>query len=136
MTATARGFLTWIWVGVGLQIVGRILDGIWHANNDEFEAAAQQLEAHWLAWAGILVTLVAAALAVARMRADERNVSYAVILAGGALYIPVAIWHFIEHANYSDPELAHYLLVAGQLLILGGAIAAALLARRHRPLAA
>jgi isoprenylcysteine carboxyl methyltransferase (ICMT) family protein YpbQ len=136
MTGTARPFLMWIWAGVALQIAGRVIDGIWHANNEEFEAAAQQLEAHWLAWAGILVTLIAAALAVTRLRAEQRNAGYSVILAGGALYVPVAVWHFVEHANYNDPEVAHYLLVVGQVMIIGGAIAAVFLARRDRPVSA
>jgi len=136
MSDRARTYLLAIWVGVAVQIAGRILDGIWHSNHDEFEAASQQVEAHWLLWIGIAVTAVAAILAVTRLAASERNPGYGVVLAGCALYVPVAIWHFVEHANYNDPELAHYLLGLGQILIIGGAILAAILARRRRAVVA
>ncbi len=136
MSVRRHPLLTAVWIGVVVQIGGRILDGIWHANHDEFEAASQQLEAHWLLWLGVAITLVAAALALVRLPQSERNGGYSVILAGGALYVPVAIWHFVEHANHSDPELAHYLLAVGQVLILAGALAAAVLTRRrHAPAA-
>ena len=134
MSLRAHPLLAAVWIGVGVQIGGQILDGIWHSNHDEFEGASQQLEAHWLLWLGIAITLVAAA--VIRLAESERNAGYAVILAGGTLYVPVAIWHFVEHANHNDPELAHYLLAVGQGVILAGAIAAAILTRRRDALAA
>jgi hypothetical protein len=130
VNAPARPFLIAIWVGVGVQIAGRILDGIWHATNDEFEAASQQLEAHWLLWLGVIITVVAASLAVARVPAGERNWGYSLLLAGGLLYVPVSIWHFIEHANLNDPQVAHYLLALGQGTMIAGAIAALVLTRR------
>jgi hypothetical protein len=49
------------------------------------------------------------------------------------LYIPVSVWHFIEHANRNDPELAHILLAIGGVAMLAGAVAATLLARRAPP---
>jgi hypothetical protein len=107
MSARANPFLTAVWIGVVVQIAGRILDGIWHANHEEFEAAAQQLEAHWLLWLGIVITLAAAILAVTRLPVSERNPGYGLTVAGGALYVPVSVWHFVEHANYNDPEVAH-----------------------------
>jgi hypothetical protein len=131
MSREARRLLAALWVGVVVQIAGLVLDGIWHANHDEFEGASQQLEAHWLLWLGILLTLVAAAIAIARLPATERNGGYSIVLAGGALYVPVSVWHFIEHANLNDPEVAHYLLALGQGTMLAGAIAAAILARRQ-----
>jgi low temperature requirement protein LtrA len=131
MSGAARRYLQRIWIGIAIQIVGRIRDGIWHAQNSEFGATAQQIEAHWILWIGIVVTLVAAGLAFLRLSPAERNVGYVTILAGGALYVPVAIWHFIEHANYNDPELAHYLLGVGQLAMIAGAAMALVLARRR-----
>ncbi|MGH2986533.1 MAG: hypothetical protein ACRDLO_07600 [Solirubrobacterales bacterium] len=125
-----------MWIGVVVQIGGRILDGIWHSSHDEFEGASQQLEAHWLLWLGIAITLAAAAVALIRLTASQRDAGYAVILAGGTLYVPVAIWHFVEHANHNDPELAHYLLAVGQVVIIAGAIAAAILTRRRDVLTA
>jgi hypothetical protein len=135
MSRDAKRFLVALWVGVAVQVGGRILDGIWHANHDEFEAVSQQLEAHWLLWLGVLLTLAVAALAVIRLPAGDRNAGHSLVLAGGVLYVPISIWHFIEHANLNDPELAHYLLALGQLAILVGAVVAAILSLR-RPVSA
>jgi hypothetical protein len=131
MSRDAKRFLVALWAGVVVQIGGRILDGIWHANHDEFEAASQQLEAHWLLWVGVLLTVGVAALAMIRLAPSERNAGYSLVLAGGALYVPVSIWHFIEHANLNDPEFAHYLLALGQVAILAGAVVAAMLSWRR-----
>jgi heme/copper-type cytochrome/quinol oxidase subunit 2 len=105
-------------------IAGRVLDARWHASHDEFEAASQQLGAHWLAWLGVIGMLAVAAVAVRRSPSERRNRGYAVVLAGGSLYVPVAAWHFIEHANKNDPELAHVLLATGQVLLFVGALIA------------
>jgi hypothetical protein len=136
MSRDAKRFLAALWVGVAVQVGGRILDGIWHANHDEFEGASQQLEAHWLLWLGVLLTLAVAALAVIRLPASERTAGYSLVLAGGALYVPVSVWHFIEHANLNDPEVAHYFLALGQIAILVGAVVAAILSLRRRVSAA
>jgi hypothetical protein len=133
MSEHAKPFLLALWAGVVIQVAGRILDGVWHANHDEFEGASQQLQAHWLLWLGILLTLAVAALAIVRLPAGERNGGFTIVLAGGALYLPVSVWHFVEHANHNDPELAHYLLALGQVAIIGGAVAAAVLTRRRAP---
>jgi hypothetical protein len=135
MTRDAKRYLLALWAAVAVQIAGRIVDGIWHANHEEFEGASQQLEAHWLLWLGVVLTLAVAALAATRLPARERNAGYAIILAGGALYVPVSVWHFIEHANLNDPELAHYLLGLGQVAIIAGAVLAAVLTLR-RPVSA
>ncbi len=44
--------------------------------------------------------------------------------------MPVAVWHFIEHADGNDPELAHALLALTQVAIVGGAMWATLVVRR------
>lgn len=131
MPTRATRYLQAIWVGVAVQIAGRILDGRWHATHDEFEGASEQLEAHWLLWLGVAITLVAVALAFARLPAADRNAGYTVTLAGLLLYVPVSVWHFVEHASGSDPELAHILLAVGQGTIIAGAVTAVLLARRR-----
>lgn len=130
MSGDSKRFLAALWAGVALQVGGRVLDGIWHANHDEFEGASQQLEAHWLLWLGVALTLVVVIAAFARLPAPARNAGWTVVLLGLALYIFVSVWHFIEHANRSDPELAHILLAVGQLAIFAGVVAATLLARR------
>jgi hypothetical protein len=45
----------------------------------------------------------------------------------------VAVWHFVEHANHSDPELAHVVIAISQISVLVGAIAATLAAWRGPP---
>jgi hypothetical protein len=130
MSAALKHYVQAVWVGIAIQIAGRILDGRWHATHDEFEGASQQLEAHWLLWLGVAVTLVAAGLALARLSRAERNLGFSVLFASGVFYTGVAIWHFIEHANDNDPEVAHVLLAIGQLGIIAGAIVATAQARR------
>jgi hypothetical protein len=41
-----------LWWGVGVFVVGRIVDLIWHATNPEFETATDQLPAH-SRWSGL-----------------------------------------------------------------------------------
>ena len=129
----ARRYILWLWVAIVVQLLGRGLDGWWHATHDEFEGASQQFEAHWLLWLGVLFTLGLVIAAFVRLPASERNVGWTIVLLGLALYIPVSVWHFIEHASENDPELAHVLLAIGQLVMIGGAVTAALLARRAPP---
>jgi hypothetical protein len=128
MSDRTRKYLFAILAGVLLQIAGRVVDGLWHANHEEFEGASEQLQAHWLLWIGIAITAVAAVLAVTRLAPAERNRGYDVIVAGCAVYVPVSVWHFIEHANLNDPDVAHFLLGLGQIVLIGGAIAAWILA--------
>lgn len=54
------------------QVAERALDGIWHANHDEFEDARQQLEAHWLIWLGVFVTITVCSLALRALEQGHR----------------------------------------------------------------
>jgi hypothetical protein len=56
---------------------------------------------------------------------------FRITLLSAALYVPVATWHFVEHANGTDPELAHVLLTIAYIGMLAGAVIAALEARRR-----
>jgi hypothetical protein len=127
-----RGRLLWLLAGAALlQLAGRALDGWWHANHDEFEGASQQLEAHWLIWVGVLATLAVCLLAVRRLGSGDRAVrGYQLTLASGLVYAAVAIWHFVEHANRNDPELAHVLLALTQGGMILGIVLAFVLTRR------
>ena len=58
---------------------------------------------------------------------------FRVTLLSAVLYVAVATWHFIEHANGADPELAHVLLSVAYLGMLAGAVIAALAHRRAAP---
>ena len=116
-----------------VQIAGRALDGRWHAQHDEFEGASQQLEAHWLLWLGVIATLAVCVLALRRLERDDRGrLGYRVTLLSGLLYTPVAVWHFIEHANHNDPAIPHVLLAAGQLGMIVGIVLVFLLSRQRR----
>jgi hypothetical protein len=123
---------------VALQLLGRALDLRWHLTHDEFEGVSQQFEAHWLLWLGVLATLVVAWAAARRPEPEplERRV-YIFVLASGLAYAVVAVWHFIEHANHNDPELAHVLLGVTQLAMITGAVLATYAVRaRGRPMTA
>jgi hypothetical protein len=120
-------------VALVVQIAGRALDGRWHATHDEFEGASQQLEAHWLIWVGVLATLAICALALRRLRPDDRGLlGYRITLFSGLGYAAVAVWHFIEHANHNDPAIAHVFLALGQAGMLAGIVLVFVLSRRGR----
>jgi hypothetical protein len=127
----ARTTLRLLWATLLVQLLGRLLDARWHATHDEFEGASQQLEAHWLAWIGVLATLAVAAWAV-RQRVIPGPFGYVTVLVATGVYVPVAVWHFIEHANRSDPEIAHVFLAVSQAGVLAGAVAATVAALRGR----
>lgn len=65
-----RRLLRFLWAAAAVQLLGRALDGRWHATHDEFEGTRQQLTAHWLLWLGVLATLAVAALGV-RLLPDD-----------------------------------------------------------------
>ncbi len=119
--------LTALWIAVGIVILGRLVDLQWHLSHDEFEGTSQQFRAHTVVWIGVLSVLAVTVIAI---RAGVRNPGLTLALAGTVVYIPVAVWHFIEHANGTDPEVAHVLLGIADVVIIGGAIVASL-ARRQ-----
>ena len=120
-----------LWASLGAQVLGRLLDLRWHLANDEFEGASQQLEAHWLIWLAVIATIAVAALALRRDDVAAGRSGFRVVLASGVLYAAVAVWHFVEHANGVDPELAHYLLVVTEAGMFAGALMATLALRRQ-----
>jgi hypothetical protein len=119
-----------LWIAVGVQLAGRLVDLRWHLTHDEFEGASQQIEAHWLLWLGVLATIAVAAWALRGPGRPLGFPGYLVTLVSGLLYVPVAIWHFVEHANGVDPEVAHLFLAIGQIGMVLGAILAAVIVRR------
>lgn len=119
-----------IWGGIAVLLAGTIVDQRWHATHEEFEAASDQLQAHWLLWLGALVLLVVSALAVRQPRRENRNRGYRTLLASGIAYATVSVWHYIEHASGSDPAVAHVLLVITWAGMLAGAAVATVSARR------
>lgn len=126
---TADRLLRWLWIGTAVQLVGRAIDGWWHATHDEFEAAGDQLLAHTVLWIGVITTLVVSYLAVAR-HDRRRGSGYPLVLAFSAIYLGAAAWHFIEHANGSDPAAAHVVLGVTWVGLLLGVLIATIDARR------
>jgi hypothetical protein len=119
-----------LWAALAGQLLGRLVDLRWHLTHEEFEGAAEQLEAHWLIWLAVLATIAVAAAGLrARPDRPERN-GLRVVVSAGLVYGGIAIWHFIEHANGSDPELAHVLLTLSEVAMFGGAAIATIRARR------
>jgi hypothetical protein len=129
MTAMPRQ-LEALWVAVLVQVLGRISDGIWHLNHADFEGAADQLEAHFVVWTGMLMTLAVATWALRTDRAPDRSVGYLVTLVAAVLYVPVSVWHFIGHANGEELDVAHVLLGITQAATIVGALIATFRSRR------
>jgi hypothetical protein len=121
-----------LWVAIAVMVAGRLLDLQWHLSHDEFEGTSEQLQAHWLAWIGVLLVLVVAAAVV---RQGKGGVGFRIALLSAAAYVPIAIWHFVEHANGTDPELAHVLLGITNVGMVVGAIMATFGPRRTQRLA-
>ncbi len=120
--------LTALWIGVGLVILGRLVDLQWHLTHDEFEGTSQQVRAHLVVWIAVLLVLTITTISI-RERVATRG--FRLALAGTALYVPVAVWHFIEHANGHDPEVAHVFLVIADVMIIAGAVVATIDARKR-----
>jgi hypothetical protein len=116
-----------------LQIAGRALDGWWHSRHAEFEGAAQQLEAHWLIWLAVAATIVVCVLALRRLGAsDPGGRGYRFTLVSAVAYSAVAVWHFTEHSNHRDPDVAHVFLALFQIAMLAGIVWALVAGRRDR----
>jgi hypothetical protein len=120
--------LTALWIALAVQIVGRLIDLQWHLSHDEFEGVSQQFRAHTVVWIGVLMGLGVSTILVSQQ--GRRNLGYVAVMTGALLYIPVATWHFIEHANGNDPDTAHVLIALAEAIMILGALAATAIARR------
>lgn len=119
-----------LWIAIAVMAAGRLVDLQWHVSHDEFEGTTQQLEAHWLAWIGVILVLIAAGIA---LRADP-GTGFRLAFVSAAAYVPVAIWHFVEHANGADPQVAHVLLgITGIGMVVGAVLASFEVRRARRP---
>jgi hypothetical protein len=119
-----------LWISIAVQLAGRLLDLRWHLTHDEFEGTAQQFDAHWLLWIGVLATLVVAVMGARVSPPGPRARGWWVLLGSVLAYVGFAVWHFIEHANGNDPEVAHVFLAITQVAMVGAAIFITLQARR------
>jgi hypothetical protein len=117
-------------IGAVAMTAGRAVDLRWHATHPEFETGADQLQAHWLAWLGALILLVAAVIGVSRRL--YQSPGFVILAVSGVAYAGVAVWHFWLHNQLRDPALPHVLLALSQLgLYVGTGFIAAGLALPH-----
>jgi hypothetical protein len=128
---TSRLLLAGVWTGIALQAAGQVIDLRWHASHPGFERAADQLQAHWLIWLGVLVTLLVAAVGASRVPSNWYS-GYRLLLLAGVAYALSSGWHFWEHAQLRDPVAPHVLVAIGKAAILAGAISATVVSRRRR----
>jgi cytochrome bd-type quinol oxidase subunit 2 len=133
LSIVARGVNRALVAGLIVFIAGVVRDLQWHATHatqQEFETASKQAEVHLLLWLGALVLLVVTWLTLSRPPFRDRSRGYVLAFASAVVYAVVSIWHFIEHANGNDPELAHLFLYAAGFGIVAGGILALLATRR------
>ncbi|HKZ76474.1 MAG TPA: hypothetical protein VJ259_07395 [Actinomycetota bacterium] len=107
---TARRWLWTVWGGVVLGLVGQMVDLAWHARHGAFRTASDVLEAHWLTWLAVALT-IAAALSGARSGHERSKVGFAYIVAASVVNALAHMWNAWEHVNGSEePILPHVLL--------------------------
>lgn len=123
--------LAGVWTGIAVQVVGQVIDLRWHATHPGFERAADQVQAHWLIWLGVAITLVVAGVGASRVPSSWAT-GYRLLLLAGVVYALSAGWHFWEHYQLRDPAAPHVLEAIGKAAILAGAISATVVSRQRR----
>lgn len=105
--AGARRSLRFLWGAFVVQIAGRLLDLRWHATHDEFETGRDQLQAHWLVWIGTILVLIVGVRALRGGVTGAERSGYLAVVVANALYVPIAVAHFIQHMNHEEVDWAH-----------------------------
>jgi hypothetical protein len=96
-----------LWGAFVVQVAGRLLDFRWHGTHDEFETGRDQVTAHWLVWLGTLLILAVAAQALRSELFHTEQRGYLVVQWSNALYVVVAVVHFVQHLNHQEVDWAH-----------------------------
>src|SRR3954447_22718973 len=113
-TVTTSRLRALVAAGLVVFVGGMARDIAWHATHNtqkEFETASKQVEVHWLLWLVALTLLIAGLLALRESPAARRfERAVRLTVASGVVYAVVSVWHFIEHANGADPQIAHVFL--------------------------
>jgi hypothetical protein len=123
-------------IGFAGQVGGRVVDLQWHLTHEEFEGAAQQLQAHWLIWLSTVFVLVIAAPASHAFKERGQRRGYLVVLGANAAYGVVAVIHFFQHLDHREVDWAHLLLAITSVAAALGVVwvmAARFAFRRRRP---
>jgi hypothetical protein len=120
-----------LWGAFAVQVAGRLLDIWWHATHDEFETGRDQVTAHWLVWLGTLFVVAVAVQALRGPLSSAQRRGYLVILFSNAVYVVVAVLHFIQHLNHQEVDWAHIMLAVTNIgSVIGVVMVTA--ARRRR----
>jgi uncharacterized protein YacL len=123
-----RRLIVCVWIAIGVQVVGQLIDVRWHATHDEFEGGVEQLQAHWLLWLGAILTLVVAYLGTRALSSSWYS-GYSLLLIATVFYVLASVWHFFEHLNLRDPALPHVSIALGKVGMIVGAISASIISR-------
>lgn len=121
-----------LWGAFAVQVAGRLLDFWWHATHDEFETGRDQVTAHWLVWLGTVLVIVVAVRALRSDSAPAERRGYHVVMWSNALYVGVAVIHFIQHLNLQEVDWAHILLTVTNIGSVIGVLIVTI-ARRKPP---
>jgi hypothetical protein len=114
----AKRVLLGLWISLGIQLLGQIVDVKWHAaHGSHFRSASEQVQAHWVTWLGIAVMLAVSAAAV-RSGRPQASRGFLVALVGSGFLALAQAWNFWEHAHGRPAELAHVIMVVSRLAIL------------------
>ena len=127
-----RVFLALV-IGLAGQIAGRLVDLRWHLTHDEFEGAAEQLQAHWLIWLATICVLGTAGIAVKEVNQRGQRRGFLIVLGANLAYAVLAVIHFFQHLNHLEVDWAHLLLAITSIAAAVGAswvIAARFASRR------
>ncbi|MFN2524944.1 MAG: hypothetical protein ABR505_01565 [Actinomycetota bacterium] len=123
-------------VGFVGQIGGRLVDLQWHLTHEEFEGAAEQLQAHWLIWLSTAFVLGVAALALRQDSRPAEQRGYLLVLLANLAYAIVAVIHFLQHLDHREVDWAHLLLALTSIAAAIGVIwviARRFTSRRNQP---
>jgi hypothetical protein len=113
-----KRLLLGLWIALGIQLLGQIVDVKWHAaHGSHFRSASEQVQAHWVTWLGIAVMLVVSTAAV-RSGHAKANRGFTVALVAAAFLALAQAWNFWEHAHGRPAVPAHVIMVGSRLGIM------------------
>lgn len=119
---TARRLLLALWIGLGIQLLGQLVDVRWHAGHGtHFRSASEQVAAHWVIWLSIAVTMASAAVAVMSGHARASR-GFSLALMASALYAAASAWNFWEHAHGVHAIAPHVLIAISRIGLLVAAV--------------
>lgn len=113
-----------VWLGLGVQILGKGVDAWWHSTHPGFEDAADLLRAHSLIYLGIVWALVASSRGLLRTGKlpGLGNRGFFVTLIGSAGQFVGSAWDFWAHSLRAEASTAHMVNALGLIVVLLGAL--------------